>query len=132
MTLWEAQILEKFQTVRFNIPSLEIRKLNLFSSKGLVNRSANWNSVFTKYNSMVPHFTWSLIKWYRISMCLVLECWTGSQEIAMALSSHSRSGFYCSENQSLLVESASIVLAKEIYNRFERTKEKIKPPQEWW
>ena len=31
----------KYQTAKFNIPSLEIRKLNLFSSKGLVNKSAN-------------------------------------------------------------------------------------------
>ena len=44
--------------------------------KGFMKMSASWLSVATNWISQSPLVTWSRIKWWRISMCLVLECWT--------------------------------------------------------
>nr|GEZ48736.1 kinesin-like protein KIN-14E [Tanacetum cinerariifolium] len=46
--------------------------------------SANWYSVLTKNNSTVPFSTFSFMKRYLTSMCLVRECWTRLHEMAMA------------------------------------------------
>ena len=51
--------------------------LNLFSSNGLVNISISWSSVPTLSMQMSPFCWWSLMKWWRTSMCFVLACWTG-------------------------------------------------------
>jgi len=63
-------------------------KLNLSSTRGLVNISTNWFSVSTKINSISFLFTWSLIKWCFISICFDLECWMGffHKFIALVLS----------------------------------------------
>ena len=50
---------------------------NLFSSSGLVKMLASWSSVPTLSMQMSPFYWWSLMKWWRTSMCFVLECWTG-------------------------------------------------------
>nr|GEX63251.1 retrovirus-related Pol polyprotein from transposon TNT 1-94 [Tanacetum cinerariifolium] len=60
------------------------RYLNLSLGKALVNRSANWYAVPTKNNSTIPFLTFSFMKWYLTSMCLVRECWTRLHEMAMA------------------------------------------------
>ena len=63
---------------------------NLFSSSGLVKISASWSSVPTLSMHISPFCWWSLMKWCLMSMCLVLECWTGLLVILIALSlSHS-------------------------------------------
>ena len=63
---------------------------NLFSSSGLVNMSASWSSVPTLSMQMFPFYWWSLMKWWRTSICFVLECWTGLLVSFTALSlSHS-------------------------------------------
>ena len=64
---------------------------NWFLSKGLVNISANWSSVPIPSILMSPLFTWSLRKWWRISICFFLECWIGFYAIFTALSlSHNK------------------------------------------
>ena len=63
---------------------------NLFSSSGLVNMSVSWSSVPTLSMQMFPFYWWSLMKWWRTSICFVLECWTGLLVSFTALSlSHS-------------------------------------------
>ena len=63
---------------------------NLFSSSGLVKISASWSSVPTVLIQMFPFCWWSLIKWWRTSMCFVLACWTRFLVSLIALSlSHS-------------------------------------------
>ena len=63
---------------------------NLFSSSGLVNMSASWSSVPTLSMQISLFCWWSLMKWWRTSICFVLECWTGLLVSFMALSlSHS-------------------------------------------
>jgi hypothetical protein len=56
------------------------------SSKGLVKISANWFSLLTPSSDISFLATWSLRKWWRISMCLVRECYTRLLAILMALS----------------------------------------------
>ena len=63
---------------------------NLFSSSGLVKISASWSSMPTLSMQMSPFCWWSLMKWWRTSMCFVLACWTGLLVNLIALSlSHS-------------------------------------------
>ena len=45
--------------------------------RGFVNRSANWFLELTNWITQSPLFTWSLMKWWRISICFVLECCIG-------------------------------------------------------
>jgi hypothetical protein len=47
---------------------------NLFSSRGLVKISVNYSLVLTCEIIISPFTAWSLKKWCRMSMCLVLEC----------------------------------------------------------
>ena len=49
---------------------------NLFSSSGWVKISASWLSVPTLSMQISPFCWWSLMKWWRTSICFVLECWT--------------------------------------------------------
>ena len=65
---------------------------NLFSSSGLVNMSASWSSVPTLSMQMSPFCWWSLMKWWRTSMCFVLACWTGLLVCLIALSLSRRNG----------------------------------------
>ena len=67
---------------------------NLFSSSGFVNMLASWSSVPTLSIEMSPFCWWSLMKWWRTSMCFVLACWTGLLVSLIALSlSHSNDTF---------------------------------------
>jgi VanZ family protein len=68
---------------------------NQVSSKVLVKISANWSSVLTPFITISPLLTWSLRKWWRISICLVLLCWTWFVAIftALSFSLHNRRGF---------------------------------------
>ena len=64
------------------------------SSSGLVKISANWSSDLTPSSDISFLATWSLRKWWRISICLVRECWTGLFASFTALSlSHKRGTF---------------------------------------
>jgi hypothetical protein len=65
---------------------------NIFSSKGLVKISASWFSVLMWYTSISPFCWWSLMKWCRMSMCLVRLCSTGLSVKRIALSLSHRSG----------------------------------------
>jgi hypothetical protein len=47
---------------------------NLLSSRGLVKISVSCSLVLTCEITMSPLMTYSLKKWCRISMCLILEC----------------------------------------------------------
>ena len=67
---------------------------NLFSSSGLVNISVSWSSVPTLSMQMSYFCWWSLMKWWRTSMCFVLTCWTRLLVNLIALSlSHSNGTF---------------------------------------
>ena len=57
------------------MPNSFLKKKNLSFGRGFVNISASCNFVSMNFTSQSPLFTWSLMKWWRISMCLVLECW---------------------------------------------------------
>ena len=59
--------------------------LNWVASKGLVNKSASWSLVPTYSSTMHLFSTSYLMKWWRMSICLVLECCTGFLEILVAL-----------------------------------------------
>ena len=74
------------------MPSSVLRKLNLSLLSGLVNKSTNYFLETTNWTSQSPLLTWSLIKWWRISICLVLECYTGFfvKFIALVLSQRKR------------------------------------------
>ena len=67
---------------------------NLFSSNGLVNMLASWSSVSTLLIQMSLFCWWSLMKWWRTSMCFVLACWIGLLVNLIVLSlSHSNGTF---------------------------------------
>jgi hypothetical protein len=67
---------------------------SLWSSSGLVNRSASWSSVPTFSIEMSPFYWWSLMKWWRTSICFVLWYWTKLLVSFMTLLlSHSNSTF---------------------------------------
>ena len=68
----------------FNIPSSQTNLEKVGSSSGLVKMSAIWLADGTKSSTTVPFMTCSLIKWYLMSMCFVLECCTGLLEMAIA------------------------------------------------
>ena len=58
----------------------------VLSSRGFVKISTNWFSERTPQSDISFLATWSLRKWWRISMCFVRECWTGFLAIFTALS----------------------------------------------
>ena len=67
---------------------------NVASSSGLVKISANWSSVLTPSSEISFLATLSLRKWWRISMCLVRDYWTGLLASFTALSlSHKKVHF---------------------------------------
>ena len=65
---------------------------NVLSSRGFVKISTNWFSERTPQSDISFLATWSLRKWWWISMCFVRECWTGLLAIFKALSLSQRSG----------------------------------------
>ena len=93
---------------------------NLFSSNGLVNTLASWSSVPTLSMQMSPFCWWSLMKWWRTSMCFVLACWTGLLVNLIALSlSHSNGTFLNLIPKSLkvaFIQSICAQLPADIYS----------------
>ena len=71
-----------------------LNRQNVASSSGLVKISANWSSVLTPSSEISFFVTWSLRKWWWISMCLVRECWTGLFASFTALSLSQQSLFH--------------------------------------
>ena len=71
------------------------------SSSGLMKISTNWSSVLTPSNEISLFATWSLRKWWRISMCLVRECWTGLFVSFTALSLLHKRGTFLELHHSL-------------------------------
>ena len=69
----------------FIIPNICKKVLSFVESSAFVKTSTISSWVWTKMSSMLPFRMWSLMKWYRSSICLVLECWIGLWEIAIAL-----------------------------------------------
>jgi len=63
-----------------------LKAQNLDSSRGLVKISASCLSVLTCCKTISPLASWSLKKWWRISMCFVRECCTGLFASLIALS----------------------------------------------
>ena len=57
------------------MPNSFLKKKNLSFGKCFVNISASCSFVSMNFISQSPLFTWSFMKWWRISMCFVLECW---------------------------------------------------------
>ena len=84
---------------------------NLFSSNGLVNMSASWSSVPTLSMQMSPFCWWSLMKWWRTSMCFVLVCWTGLLVSLIALSLSYSNGTFV----NLIPKSLKVVFIQSIY-----------------
>ena len=83
---------------------------NLFSSSGLVKISTSWSSVPTLSMQISPFCWWSLMKWWRTSMCFVLECWTGLLVSFTALSlSHSNGTCLNLIPKSLKVASSKVI-----------------------
>ena len=74
----------KSKSIIFNkLPNEVISNHYVFSF--LVNKSVFWSLVWMNSRVRVPSSTSSRMKWYRIIMCLVWECWTGFLEMLMAL-----------------------------------------------
>ena len=88
---------------------------NRDSSKGLVNISAYWSSVQIPSILISPLFTWSLRKWWRISICLVLECWTGLVAIFTHFHYHTTREFHQISHHSQEEFASSITI---VHNNF--------------
>ena len=72
--------------LRSRILSSFLNLQNLISSSGFVKISTNWSSILTPSRDISYLATWSLRKWWQISMCLVREYWTGLLASFTALS----------------------------------------------
>ena len=95
---------------KFNMFNLFLSLQNLFSSNGLVDMSASWSSVPTLSMQMSPFCWWSLMKWWRTSMCFVLA-WTRLLVSLIALSlSHSNGTFL-----NLILKSFKVAFIQRIY-----------------
>ena len=116
----------------YNMFSSLLKAQNLDSSRGLVKISASCPSVLTCYKAISPLASWSLKKWWRISMCFVRECCTGLFANLIALSLSQNRGIAskwqpkslnvclihksCAQNAPALTYSASTVdKATEFY-----------------
>ena len=87
MYIWNASIWQgNYMTLEASSMLSSLRNLQkVLSSRGFVKISANWSSEWTPQSSMSFLAIWSLRKWWRISMYLERECWTGLLVILMAL-----------------------------------------------
>ena len=94
MYIWDATIWQgNYKTLEASKTLSSLRNLQkVLSSRDFVKISANWSSERTPQSVMSFLATWSLRKWWRISMCFVRECWTGLLVIFTALSLSQRSG----------------------------------------
>ena len=77
-----------------SIPSWFLNKISLSLVKGFVKMSASQSLVGTNCRSIVSFWTWSLIKWFLISICFALECNAGFFERLMEIYYHSRWELY--------------------------------------
>ena len=71
---WTTQAHFLVKLLRSSTLSSFLNRQNVASSSGLVKISVNWSSVLTPSNNISFLATWSLRKWWRISMCLMREC----------------------------------------------------------
>jgi hypothetical protein len=83
---------------------------NLFSSNGLVNISVSWSSVPTLSMQMFSFCWWSLMKWWRTSMCFVLACWTELLVSLIELSLSHRNGTFL----NLITKSFKVAFIQSI------------------
>ena len=93
------------------MPNSFLKKKNLSFGRGFVNISANCNFVSMNFTSQSPLFTSSLMKWWRISMRLVLECWIWALVRFIALVLSQRKGTLLIFNP----KSASCCWSQSIY-----------------
>ena len=79
------------------MPNSFRKKKNLSFGSGFVKISASCSFVSINFTSQSPLLTWSFMKWWRISMCLVLECsiWFLVRFIALVLSHIKRTLLIC-------------------------------------
>jgi hypothetical protein len=84
---------------------------NLFSANGLVNISASWSSVPTLLMQMYPFCWWSLMKWWRTSMCFVLAYWTRLLVSLIVLSFLYSNGTFL----NLIPKSFNVAFIQSIY-----------------
>ena len=94
MYIWNASIWQgNYMTLETSSTLSSLHNLQkVLSSRGFVKISANWSSKRIPQSSISFLATWSLRKWWWISMCLVRECWTGLLAILTTLSLSQRSG----------------------------------------
>ena len=92
------------------IPKDFLKESNLDESRAFVKMSANWFSIATCSMTTVLFSTSSLIKCWRISICLVLECWTGFLDMFIALWCHNKQLKYPEQyhNSQAFVSSITI------------------------
>ena len=88
----QAYFLMKLQ--KLSTLSSFLNRQNVASSSGLVKISVNWSLVLTPSSEILFLATWSLRKRWRISICLVWECWTGLLASFTALSLSHKSGTF--------------------------------------
>ena len=70
--------------IRWNTPKAFLKDSNRLESKAFVKISASvFISMYSKGTVLLS--TKSLMKWWWMLICLVLECWTGFLEILIAL-----------------------------------------------
>jgi hypothetical protein len=102
-----------------------LNRQNVASSSGLVKISANWSLVLTPSSDILFLTTWSLRKWWWISMCLVRKCWTWLlASFTVLLLSHKRGTF--SRTTPYLEEFAS---CKEFVHN--KHPQQCTPPRRW-
>ena len=92
--IWNASIWQgNYMTLEASNTLSSLRNLQkVLSSSGFVKISANWSSEWTPQSDISVLATWSLRKWWRISMYFVRDWWTGLLAIFTALSLSQRSG----------------------------------------
>jgi hypothetical protein len=113
-TQWESRIFSSF-----------LKLQNLDSSRGLVKISTSCLSVLTWLRTISPLASWSLKKWWRMSICFVREWLTGLFASFMALSLSHKSGIWESDIRNLLRFSSSKVVEHNM-RRLQHTR-----PRRW-
>ena len=93
--------------------------------RGFVKISTNWFFVSTNSNMQSPFWTWSLKKWWFISICFVLECRIGFLDKLIALVYHTEW-----EYDQVLIHSQKVVVSSKVFvhNNFQQ---KYILPQQW-
>ena len=84
---------ERKRSIHGDDTNVLVKEFKPFAIKRFGNKSAFWSSVWINSRERVPSSTSSLMKWCRISMCLVQECWIGFLEMLIVRISALKS--YC-------------------------------------